>query len=187
MLAAERRLRYSGTRIAEQFARQYLLNPTPTRGYELCKYIFKIWASQSGNRVFGKLETKNADLGQQLHKKFQKINLIVVQSDRNFEMKCIEQLSKINGLGISYSSKLLKILYPRKFATLDSILRDELGYQESLESYQAFIDELHRFKRDYKIPISISKIEATLFVLISSKLKNKKLDDEYKCFNYKFI
>lgn len=186
--AAEKNLRFGATRIAENFAQQFLKDPTEEKAYQFCKFLFKVWASQSGKRVFGNLD-KKADFKKLLHSALLNVISIVKNNDVNMHKSCVDELNKITGLATSYSSKLLRFLYPEKFATLDSLLRRTLGYSNNTESFQNFINELKKFKNRYQLHQSLSEIEVVLFCICSSqeKIDSTSLLNNYNEFDATFI
>jgi hypothetical protein len=50
-------------------------------------------------------------------------------------------LRPIKNLGIAFASKILRFLLPNSAVILDSVIRENLGYAESPQGYQGFLDE----------------------------------------------
>lgn len=88
-------------------------------------------------------------------------------------------LKPIKNLGIAFASKILRFLLPDSAVILDSVIRKKLGYEESPEGYQAFLDECRSLLdhvRDQPYPIQggawrICDIEAAIY----AKLKGYRL------------
>jgi hypothetical protein len=128
------------------------------------------WGGSTGNRVWGNLvryhglenESGRAHFRQAL------INWLTTAAIDSDAGNAIATGAQIRGLGISYASKHLRLLYPEKYATLDSVISDRLGFAENVNGYRLFIGMLHDFRSSHRIEQSIGDIEFGIFVLLQS-------------------
>lgn len=67
----------------------------------------------------------------------------------NYE-EAINVFSKIDGLGISFTSKLLRFLCPDDAAVLDSVIRKKLGYPNSAAAYREFVTDCMAIREKLK-------------------------------------
>lgn len=72
----------------------------------------------------------------------------------------------IKGLGVSFASKHLRFLDPDRFATLDDVLCQGLGYALNPAGYSMMLQDLARLREEHALPYRIADIESGLFVLI---------------------
>ena len=135
-------------------------NPTPARSLAFSEKVCA-WAAPTGRRVWGNLNRHNPDdLGKQLCAWFK----IALKTD-DAETALARGLD-INGLGVSFASKHLRMLQPDRFATLDSILSRELGFALSPAEYARFLHELQAFRCHYRLEDDIGPLETGIFLLI---------------------
>lgn len=87
--------------------------------------------------------------------------------------RSIEQGVKINGLGVSFASKHLRMLNPSKYAVLDEVLSTGLGFALNPKGYQLFMDHLNDFSRNNGIAYDISTLESGIFYLIRQVVRAK--------------
>lgn len=64
--------------------------------------------------------------------------------------EALRAFDQINGLGISFTSKLLRFLAPDHAAVLDSIIRDSLGYANSAAAYREFVTDCMAIREKLK-------------------------------------
>lgn len=75
------------------------------------------------------------------------------------------------GLGVSFGCKHLRMLDPDRFAVLDSILNNELGYALNPKGYALFMRHFRLFHQQLptrKWPHSLARTEAGMFMLVRS-------------------
>lgn len=145
---------------AERQGAEVARKPTPARSLAFSEKVCA-WAKPTGYLVRGKLKGCNPDdLDKQLCAWFKsalKTDDVETALARGLEIK---------GLGVSFASKHLRMLQPKRFATLDSILSQELGFALSCAEYARFLRELRAFRRRYGLREPIGTLETGLFLLI---------------------
>ena len=102
------------------------------------------------------------DLGEQLCHWFK---IAIKTADDDVETALAPGLA-IKGLRVSFASKQLRILQPKRFAVLDSVLSRELGVALKPAEYVRFLDELREFRRRYHFRKPIGTLENGLWMLI---------------------
>lgn len=55
--------------------------------------------------------------------------------------EAIEVFSEVDGIGISFTSKILRFLCPDDAAVFDSVIRIKLGYSNSVAGYRQFVTD----------------------------------------------
>lgn len=78
----------------------------------------------------------------------------------------IAQGANIKGLGVSFASKHLRMLCPERFAVLDDVLSQGLGFALNSRGYEFFMKQLAEFQSEILPGESIAFIEAGLFLLV---------------------
>ena len=73
--------------------------------------------------------------------------------------------SRIKGLGVSFASKHLRMLEPARFATLDDVLHQGLGYALNPAGYSLFMRDLTAFRDAHSKETRIADLEAAIFGL----------------------
>lgn len=56
----------------------------------------------------------------------------------------VERIRKLNGLGQSFASKMLRFLAPSAAVILDGVIRSDLGYRDTSAGYGQFLDDCNR-------------------------------------------
>ncbi len=79
----------------------------------------------------------------------------------------------IKGLGVSFASKHLRHLAPTRFAVLDDVISQGLGYALNPAGYNLFISDLRRLQQSHFPEFRIADIEAGLFVLIRQIVRGR--------------
>lgn len=83
--------------------------------------------------------------------------------------------SIIKGLGVSFASKHLRMLDPTRFAVLDSVLSDRLGYALNPNGYSLFMREIRRALAELQSidagfkEMSVAELERAVFVCVRKK------------------
>lgn len=81
----------------------------------------------------------------------------------------------IKGLGVSFTSKHLRLLKPDQYAVLDDVLSLGIGFALNPAGYELFMHELNRFKEKYAIFHSVAKIESSIFGLVRQSVRGQPL------------
>jgi len=81
----------------------------------------------------------------------------------------------IKGLAVSFASKHLRMLDPSKYAVLDEVLSDGLGFALNKKGYQLFMHLLREFSVDNNIKHNIATLESGLFLLVRQQVRAKSL------------
>ncbi|MEO7399792.1 MAG: hypothetical protein ABIV07_03340 [Polaromonas sp.] len=77
----------------------------------------------------------------------------------------------IKGLGVSFSSKHLRMLDPDRFAVLDEVISEGLGYALNPKGYKLFMRHLREFSKENNIQHKLSTLESGLFVLVRQQVR----------------
>lgn len=133
---------------------------------EVCK-----WGG--GERVYANLARRN---NQAFPSDKIQMALIAASHAKTHE-NAIAPFIEIKGLGISFGSKHLRMLLPDRFAVLDSVLCERLGFALNLKGYSLFMREMERLSVQLKAEdkkfqnLSIATIEMALYKLIQQSKK----------------
>lgn len=140
-----------------------------TSDNEILSFSESVCKWGGGERVWGNLSRLNDSktLARSLREWF-----LDIRNSESFEHS-IEQGIKINGLGVSFASKHLRMLNPRKYAVLDEVLSTGLGFALNPKGYQLFMDHLNDFSRINEIHYDISTLESGIFYLIRQIVRAK--------------
>jgi hypothetical protein len=84
----------------------------------------------------------------------------------------------IKGLGVSYASKHLRHLAPDRFAVLDDVLSQGLGYAPNLRGYDLFLHDLERLQEMRFPDMTVSDIEAGLFNLVRQLVRSPDIQTD---------
>ena len=79
----------------------------------------------------------------------------------------------ILGLGVSFASKHLRMLAPEKYAVLDEVLSEGLGFALNSKGYRLFLSSLRKFSVAHSIPGSLAELEAGIFLLVRQGVRSK--------------
>ena len=145
-------------------------NLTPSDAYDFSQAVCA-WA-RTGGRVWGKLNKHPPhDLGQQLCDWFE-----VVLTPRTDVATAISCGCAIKGLNVSFASKHLRMLQPKRFAVLDSVLSRELGFALNPVGYAFFLRELRAFRQGAQLRSSLGALESGLYLLVKNEHYSKTLN-----------
>lgn len=86
---------------------------------------------------------------------------------------------RIDGLAVSFASKHLRLFDPERFATLDEIICNALGYARNIAGYNLWLHDLQALKRDEGISLRIGDLEAAIF-LMARQMARTKSDSKEK-------
>ena len=145
----------------EQMGAALARRPTPAAAFAFSEAVCCEWTPKMGCMVWALLVQYNPDdLGKKLSRWFKiAINTTDVKT-------ALAPGLAIKGLRVSFASKQLRILQPKRFAVLDSVLSRELGFALKPAEYVRFLDELREFRRRYDLRKSIGILENGLYRLI---------------------
>ena len=83
----------------------------------------------------------------------------------------IELGLNIKGLGVSFASKHLRMLDPEKFAVLDEVLSEGLGFALNPKGYQLFMRLLQDFSAENHLQHNVATLESGLFMLVRQHVR----------------
>lgn len=148
----------------ERIGSQLSANPD-----EALKFSELVCVWGRGHRVWGNLNRHYSEeqLGVELAK--------WLQSAKDQENACLAICPglAIKGLGVSFASKHLRHLAPARFAVLDDVISQGLGYALNSSGYNLFISDLRRLQQSHFPQFRIADIEAGLFVLIRQIVRGR--------------
>lgn len=138
--------------------------PTPTASFEFSEAVCD-WAA--GRRVWARLNRyydhdQNA-LGKELCAWFQGI-----KGTHDVE-EAIKPGIAIDGLGVSFASKHLRMLDPHRFAVLDSVLSEKLGFALNVAGYKLFMQALHDYQGRHFPEHNVGTLEMVIYHLVRPK------------------
>lgn len=155
------------TEYAEAAGRAFAKRPTPDAAFQFSKAVCK-WGG--GERVWGKLLVR--DNRQQLAMRLNSCLAKVLTC--NDAKLAIQHVHSINGFGISFASKHLRMLVPDSFPVLDDVLSVGLGFALNPNGYVLFRSMLQSFQEDNAIPGSLAQLEGALFLLVRQHVRSTK-------------
>lgn len=92
-----------------------------------------------GHRNWGRVKKGQAALSRKIHE-------IIPILTKESPAQLARQIDGcVSGLRLSYASKLLRMLFPQRFAVLDSMLEEALGIARNPSGYELLCSELARF------------------------------------------
>lgn len=140
----------------EQARSAYLLSNKREDAIVFSRAVFA-WGR--GLRVYGKLNLKTWN--KHVHEWLRRVPDL---SDK----EAIER-GVTPGVGVSFASKHLRLLYPERFATLDSVIDARLGYSRNIPGYMRFLSDLKSFKQEHRLQCSIGDLEEAIFRAIKKE------------------
>lgn len=120
-----------------------------------------------GGRVWGKLKTYNSS--ENLAKSL--VEWFVSASEADSPEAAIKPGLAIKGLGVSFASKHLRILWPDCYGVLDEVISDGLGFARSVKGYRLFMHCLNRFNDESVPDRSVAEVEQGLFLLVRQSVR----------------
>lgn len=120
-----------------------------------------------GQRVYANLIRRNGET--ELRRCLQDW-LLDAKNNDNIE-EIIAHGVRIHGLGVSFASKHLRMLNPQKYAVLDSVLSEGLGFALNPKGYSLFMTMLLEFKARHQLSESLSRLEAGIFYLVRQQVR----------------
>lgn len=88
-------------------------------------------------------------------------------------IEAIEGGLAIKGLGVSFASKHLRLLAPERYAVLDEVLSEGLGFALNRAGYALFMHTLRVFKDTYRLPHTLAQIEWAIFGLVRQSVRGQ--------------
>lgn len=122
-----------------------------------------------GQRVWGNLQKYNSDK----ELAFAYSDWFGLAKKAADASTAIEPGLKIKGLGVSFASKHLRMLDPEKYAVLDEVLSDGLGFALNPKGYGLFILLLQDFSIRNHLQHNIATVESGLFMLVRQHVRVK--------------
>lgn len=158
----------------EHEARRYLVAPSASAAAALTKAVCH-WGG--GGRVFGNLNKRHAGrLGDVMHRWMQAA-LTAASDEEAIALASPQHPAGLpHGLGISFGSKHLRMLNPDRFAVLDSVLSEGLGYALNPKGYALFMRHLRDFHKQLAASgwgHSLARTESGLFMLVKQNVRVK--------------
>lgn len=140
--------------------------PTAKQAYSFSKKVCD-WGR--GQRVWANLKRHNPTrLGETLADWLTSAQLAQSPAD------AIAPSLKIKGLGISFASKHLRMLDPSRFATLDSVIHEGLGYGLNPPGYSLFMRDIRQLQESLPVnDMSVGDCEMGLFLLVRQHVRGK--------------
>lgn len=138
---------------------EYLLeSPTLEAAYEFSRQVCE-WGR--GQRVWGNLTRFHSkeSLGQHICEWLKSARTMLPED-------AITAGVNIKGLGVSFASKHLRLAMPDRFGVLDEVICEGLGFAMNVAGYRLFHLELRDFQSRFTPNLSVSKIEAGLFLMV---------------------
>ena len=135
---------------------------------QICKEVCK-WGGTTGNRVWGNLKARYQAIDDQTCPSLRSaLHEWLADAATNANVKeVIASGISIRGLGVSYASKHLRILFPERHATLDSLISDQMGFALNPSGYALFIESLSDFRKKYLAEsVALGELESGLFRFI---------------------
>lgn len=142
------------------------LSGEPSKALKFSELVC-VWGR--GQRVWGNLNRHYSpeQLGTELSQ------WLVSAINQNSASLAISTGIAIKGLGVSFASKHLRHLAPARWAVLDDVISQGLGYALNPAGYNLFISDLRRLQRAHFPDFRIADIEASLFVLIRQIVRGR--------------
>lgn len=136
-------------------------------GSDFLDFCQCVCAWGGGQRVYANLIRLNGEA--ELRRSLQAWLLEAKHSD-NLE-QTIAQGVRIKGLGVSFASKHLRMLDPHKYAVLDSVLSEGLGFALNPKGYELFMNMLAALRARHQFTQSLAQLEAGIFYLVRQQVR----------------
>ena len=127
-----------------------------------------------GGRVWGNLRRFHAEeeLGRRVSEWLASLKHASTPSE------AIKPGTQIQGLGVSFASKHLRLFDPERFATLDEVISLGLGYALNPAGYNLWLHDLRALKDRSKLQARIADIESGIFVLIRQIVRGTNVGEK---------
>lgn len=122
-----------------------------------------------GKRVWGNLLRHHGEdaLAQELR------SWLVYAINSQDDESAISRGIRIKGLGVSFASKHLRMLNPKRYAVLDDVLMQGLGIALNPRGYRLFLSALRSLADQLGQSPRIANIEAAIFLLVRQQVRAK--------------
>ena len=144
----------------------------------LLKFSKTVCTWGGGTRVWANLDLVKREKTDVLAKKLR--SWLKKAKETSDAGKAISWGLKIKGLGVSFASKHLRMLNPEKFAVLDDVLSQGLGFARDVKKheYKVFIQMLSEFKHKYKLKkCNVATLESGIFRLVRQQVRTRQSKD----------
>ena len=159
------------TSATEKFAKTLSTPMTEEEAKEFSERVC-IWGG--GARVWANLNRRNPEGLPRLLKEW----LETARQDDVGDEEALTGGIEIQGLSVSFASKHLRMLRPDRFAVLDAVLSDGLGFALNLKGYNLYMHylrELHqilRLRESSRFSHDVATLEAGLFLLVRQRVRS---------------
>lgn len=139
----------------------------PDHASRICR-IACYWGG--GSRVWGNLVSLNGEnkLGGKISAWLQ------AAESADTAVRAIEGGAKIKGLGVSFASKHLRLMWPTRYGVLDSFLSEELGYARNPAGYGLFIRDLAFLEKEQQTGLRVCDLESGIYSLVAQMVRIKR-------------
>ncbi|MEO5560333.1 MAG: hypothetical protein ABIO49_10675 [Dokdonella sp.] len=128
-----------------------------------------IWGGGQGRRVWGNLRKRNSSrLAELLRAWLRNMDPAATYAS------AIAGGTTIDGLGVSFASKHLRMLDPTRFAVLDSVLSEKLGFALNSNGYALFMRNLCEFKQRIGFEQNIATLEYGIYELVQQAVRQRR-------------
>ena len=144
------------------------------------KFSEQVCAWGRGKRVWANLLRYHSGSAEEVGRKMKTwLSAAQTANDARYAM---QEALEIKGLGVSFASKHLRMLYPQRYGVLDSVLETGLGFAMNVEGFAFFTQCLHDFFAENKEYFgshfsSVADFEWALFALVRAKVRNSPLEE----------
>lgn len=164
----------TSTSSVEARAQQYQQAPSAAIALDLCDAVCN-WGG--GGRVLGNLKRLHAKrLGGVMHRWMQAALAAASDEDAIAQASPQRPAGLPHGLGVSFGSKHLRMLDPDRFAVLDSVLSEGLGYALNPKGYALFMRHLRALHQQLSASgwgHSLARTESGLFMLVRQNVRTE--------------
>jgi len=161
------------TQRVERLAEHYRQEPSPLAAASLAEAVCN-WGR--GGRVRGNLKKRHSHhLGHAMHAWMQAALHATSDEDAIAPASEKRPYGLPKGLAISFGSKHLRMLDPNRFAVLDAVLSEGLGYALNPKGYALFMRQFRDFHAklsDSGWPYSLAQTESGLFMLVRQHVRS---------------
>ncbi len=163
---------HTSTASVEARAQQYRQAPTAASALRLSVDVCN-WGG--GGRVLGNLHKRHRNsLGSRMDRWMQAALATDTDEAAIASASSTREAGLPEGLGVSFGSKHLRMLDPDRFAVLDSVLSEGLGYALNPKGYALFMRHLRDFHQKLSASgwgHSLARTESGLFVLVRQNVR----------------
>ena len=137
---------------------------------ELLKFSKQVCEWGRGQRVWANLR-RHHENDAELAKAY--CDWFSIAKNTSDEAAAIEPGINIKGLKVSFASKHLRMLDPDRFAVLDEVISEGLGYALNPKGYKLFMRHLREFAKENNIKHKLSALEFGLFILVRQQVRGQ--------------